>query len=253
MVLCERLNQWFKPDREQAGAQRKRECMEHIVTLRLLTNTVSLKKIKLFVAFIDFSKAYDVVPRKKLFTVMKGLGCGAVTVAALVAVYRTTQTIIGCAVLTASQGVTQGFPTSCFLFVMFVNMLIRSVKENCRPEVFIEWLQILMFMDDTVLLSTSRENMYIKLRILQKYCKEYGMRVNSAKTKLFVINGETGNKEPFNVDEMKVEHCVSYLYLGSPFTCDGSVSSAVKIHAKNKLRHVLKFISFLRKIMTSPL
>ncbi len=145
---------------------------------------------------------------------MKCLGCGVVMLAALVAMYRTTESIIGSAVLTASQEVRQESPTSCVLFAMFVNMLIRSVKENCRPEVFIEWLQILMFMDDTVLLSTSRENMYIKLKILQKYCKEYGMRVNSAKTKFFVINGEIGDKEPFNVDEMKVKHCVSYMYLG---------------------------------------
>lgn len=249
MVLCERLNQWFKPDREQAGAQKKRGCIEHIVTLRLLTNTARLKKIKLFVVFIDFSKAYDIVPRKTLFTVMKGLGCGAVMLAAMVAMYRTTESVIGAAVLSASQGVRQGSPTSCFLFVMFVNMLIRSVKEKCRPEVFIEWLKILMFMDDTVLLSTSRENMYIKLRILQEYCKEYGMRINSAKTKFFVINGGLGDKEPFSVGgtSMKVEHCDSYMYLGSPFTCDGSVSSAVKVHAKNKLCHVLKFISFLKK------
>lgn len=99
--------------------------------------------------------------------------------AAMVAMYRTTESIIGSAVLTTSKGVRQGSPTSCFLFVMFVNILIRSVNEKCRPEVFIDWLQILMFMDDTV--STSRENMYTKLRILQNYCKDYGMSVNSAK------------------------------------------------------------------------
>ena len=104
-----------------------------------------------------------------------------------------------------------------------------------------------MFMDDTVLLSTSRENMYTKLRILQEYCNEYGMRVSNAKTKFFVINGEIGDNDPFNVDGMVVEHCDSYIYLGSPFTCDGLVSSAVRLHAKNKLCHVLKFISFLKK------
>lgn len=46
---------------------------------------------------------------------------------------------------------------------------------------------------------------------------------------------------------MIVNSCTSYLYLGSPFTCDGSVSSAVKMHAKNKLRQVLKYVNFLKK------
>ena len=49
--------------------------------------------------------------------------------------------------------------------------------------------------------------MYTKLRILKEYCNEYGMRVNSAKTKVFVINGEAGDKEPFNMDGMIVEQC----------------------------------------------
>ncbi len=70
---------------------------------------------------------------------------------------------------------------------------------------------------------------------------------------MFVINGEAGDKVSFSVDGMIVEHCVSYIYLGSPFTCDCSGSSAVKLHAKNKLCHVLKFISFLKKITISPL
>ena len=183
MILCERLSQWFKPDREQAGAQRKRGCIEHIVTLRFITNAARMKRFKLFVVFVDFSKAYDIVPRKKLFMVMKRLGCGAVMLAALVAMYRTTESIIGSVVLAASQGVRQGSPTSCFLFIIFVNVLIRNVKVKCQSERFIEWLQILMFMDDTVLLSVTRENMCRKLKILCDYCDEYGMRVNNEKKK----------------------------------------------------------------------
>ena len=35
-LLYNRLRQWYKPDREQAGAQEKRGCLEHIVTLRLI-------------------------------------------------------------------------------------------------------------------------------------------------------------------------------------------------------------------------
>ena len=51
MVLCCRLEQWFVPYREQAGAQRGRGCLEHLVTLRLLTDYSRQKKKKLFVTF----------------------------------------------------------------------------------------------------------------------------------------------------------------------------------------------------------
>ena len=86
-----------------------------------------------------------------------------------------------------------------------------------------------------------------KLEILHRFCDEYGMKINVSKTKFFLINGVVGDTRPMHVDGMTIEHCDSYNYLGSPFTCDGSVTSAVKEHARSKLCHVLKFVSFVKK------
>ena len=65
-ILCNRLSTWFIPDQEQADAQAKRSCMEHIVSLRLLIDFVICKRKKQFVVFVDFSKVYDQVPRAAL-------------------------------------------------------------------------------------------------------------------------------------------------------------------------------------------
>ncbi len=72
--------------------------------------------------FIDFSQAYDRVPRNTLFEVLKRMGCGAVMLGALVAMYRATHTA---ALITATIPVRQGSPTSCILFVLFINDLIK--------------------------------------------------------------------------------------------------------------------------------
>ena len=137
MVLCSKLNQWFCPYREQAGAQSKRGCTEHIVSLQLLTDIARQQKMKLFVVFVDFSKAYDMVPRDKLFIILKRLGCGMRMLAALEAMYRVTESVIGGAVMTASRGVRQGSPTSCLLFILFMNELIRILKEQCGSDGFL--------------------------------------------------------------------------------------------------------------------
>ena len=50
-VLTNRLANWFKPDREQAGAQPKRSCTEHILALRLIMDYCFHKKKKLFILF----------------------------------------------------------------------------------------------------------------------------------------------------------------------------------------------------------
>ena len=55
------------------------------------------------------------------------------------------------------------------------------------------------------------------------------------------------------MNDLKVVHCNLYVYLGSPFTSDGSISSAVKAHANVKMTHVLKVVSFINKNNGVPL
>ena len=247
MVLCNRLELWFKPYREQAGAQRGRGCIEHIVSLRLLTDYAKKKKKKLFITFVDFSKAYDLVPRHMLFSVLKRLGCGAVMLGAISAMYSITQSIIGTAIITTVIGVRQGSPTSCLLFILYVNDLIKLLKDTCEPDGFLSWLHLLMLMDDTVLLATSRVNIIKKVNLLIKFCDKYGMVINESKTKLMVINGSCIDKESIAIHSLVIKHCHIYTYLGSPFTSDGSISSAIKVHAQEKMAHFHKFISFIEK------
>ena len=100
-ILNRRLGQWFQPDREQAGSQRGRGCIEHIMALRLLINFARHKRQKLCLLFIDFSKAYDRVPRYKLLERMTSLGCGAAMTRAIAAIYTNTKMILETATITA--------------------------------------------------------------------------------------------------------------------------------------------------------
>lgn len=156
MVLCLRLERWFTPYREQAGAQRGRGCLEHVVTLHILTDLARKKRKRLFVTFIDFSKAYDLVPRHILIRTLKRLGCGMVMLVDIGAMYSLTESVIGTALFATNLGIRQGSPTSCLLFVIYVNDLIKLVKENCEDDGFLKWLHVLILMNDTVMLSSSR-------------------------------------------------------------------------------------------------
>lgn len=74
LVLSSRLNSWFVPYREQAGSQKGRGCIEHMVTLRLLMDMARKKRLKLFVTFVDFAISYDRVPQTVLFRILKRKG-----------------------------------------------------------------------------------------------------------------------------------------------------------------------------------
>ncbi len=117
-----------------------------------------------------------------LFRVLQRLGCGSVMLCALVAIYTLTESVLGTSVVLISMRVRQGSQTSCLLFILFVAELIKIMKGGCSPDGFLQWLHILVLMDDTVLMSTTRYNM-MKVSLLQDYCSEYGVMINQSKIK----------------------------------------------------------------------
>ena len=251
-LLCSLSNgAWFHLDREQAGAQKGRGCTEQIVTLRLLFEYALSKRALLFVVFVDFSKAYDNVPRAALARTLKALGCGSLMMA-ITGLYYDTRMLLGAAVITATVGVRQGSPTSCFLYTLYVNELVRDLKRLCGEDGYLSWLHSLLLMDDTVLLATSREQAIKKVKILMAYCQKSGMRINQDKTKFMVINGNSGSRAPIVIDNEKVDNCESYVYLGAVFTQDAKIESVLAIDCKDKYKHVLKFFTFVAKNCNFP-
>ena len=251
-VLTNRLLLWYKVCREQAGAQSLRGCIEHIVTLRLIIEVFVRKKTKLFIVFVDFKKAYDLVPRNRLFEILIDLGCGATMLAALMAIYQDTSSILGSTIITSTIGVRQGSPTSCYLFVIFVDVLILMFKSRCLPEPILQWLHCLMLMDDTIIFATSREKVIEKLNILNEYCVKNGMKVNESKTKFMAINGSPMDKVSFMMGSHRVRHCDSYIYLGVPITADGRNDSTLNMHLENKNKELNKLYIFLAANYDAP-
>ena len=251
-VINNRLIAWYTPPREQAGGQAKRCCVELVLTLRLWITYCKHKRIKLFIAFIDFSKAYDRVPRGKLFSLLLSLGCGVAMLGALMSLYSVTSCLLGTVLITCTIGVRQGSPTSVFLFIVYVDVLIKLMKTRSPLDGFLSWLHILMLMDDTVIFATSRGKLKEKLDVLREYCQEYGMQVNETKTEFMVINGTAEDRETIVVGDLTVKHCTSYVYLGVIVTENGSAIASLKAHIADKKKHLNRLQIFLSRNYDAP-
>ncbi len=224
-VINNRLRHWIAIDKTQAGAQKGRGCIEQILTLRLLIDLCKYRHWKLYIVFADFCKAYDKVPRHKLLNCLRLRGCGARMLLAIWAMYKCTRYVLRSAVISATVGVRQGASTSCLLFALYVDFLVRTMKERYASDGFLGTLHMLLLMDDTVILATTRQAAAKKFQILLDYCSEFGMRVNEQKTKLMVINGSVTDRTSLTVGTMTLGYTDRYVYLGGHFTDDGQINS----------------------------
>ena len=250
-ILGNRLKLWMHVDSCQAGGQEKRGCTEHIIALRLLFDYAKKEKKKLFVIFVDFSKAYDKVPRKVLFEILKKLGCGKRFLSALMAIYKYTLNILNSEYIKATAGVKQGGPMSCILFIIYLNVMVVMIRALGNDS-FLRDLHLMVLMDDTVLVASSKELAIKKFRVLMTFCQQYGMEVNQLKTNLMVVNGNGKDREEFECMGVTVKHAKSYIYLGSPFTEDGKIQNVIAMHIKTRTADLNKFRIFCKVNATMP-
>ena len=236
---------------DTVGLPEERGCIEHVLGLRLLIDYAITEKVKLFVLFVDFSKAYDKVPRRSLFHVLKNLGCGKRFLRALISIYKNTINILNSEYVKATVGVKQGGPMSCLLFIIYLDILAVMIKA-LGDDSFLQDIHALMLMDDTVLLASTRERIIEKFTVLMKFCKKYGMVINELKTQMMVINGTKADRFDFTVGDVTVKHTTSYIYLGSPFTENGKMGDVIQLHIKTRTKDLNKFRVFCKKNETMP-
>ena len=251
-IITNRLKLWFKPSPEQIGDQKGRGCFENLVTLRLLSEYALMKKHKLYVVYIDFSKAFDLMSRKCLLDFLVIAGCSFIMTLAIKTMYTNTYLVLGSACITAIMGVKHGSPSSCFFFVFYLDFMVKMIKEACPNDGFLKNLACLLMIDDTVIFATNRNNCIKKMDALLTFCKKYGMKVNLDKSKFYVIHAETYDKEPIVIKDLTFKWCDSYTYLGHSFTCDGSTNSDISAQFNLKKCEYFKFCSFLKINKSMP-
>ena len=155
MILALRFSLWYQPLPEQAGGQRKRGCEEQILVVCLLIDIARKTKRPLFLAFIDYRKAYDKLNRSIFLCMLVAKGCGAKFVKAVSKSVSKTTGVIGNEQFSATEGVKQGSCTSCPMFCFYVDATIEAVKA-CGEDGWLGNLNLLLFMDDTVIFATSQ-------------------------------------------------------------------------------------------------
>ena len=187
------------------------------------------KNKKLYVAFVDFRKAFDTVKRNVLWNVLLQLGITGNTCNTPRAMYPSVLSCVRCNprntdYFNCMQGLKQGCLVSPVLFSYLINELVSEIL--LRGEHGIQLLPreielfLLMFADDIALLSSTPVGLQNQLNVLCEVANRLGLLVNLEKTKIVVFRngGYLARAERWYYGRELVSVASSYTYLGLKFT-----------------------------------
>lgn len=265
-VLQKRLVKYLEGTKklrpEQGGFRSERECIEHIL---ILTETLRRRKaqgLKSYVAFIDFSKAFDLVWRDGLWFKLHECGVKGKMLRVIRALYKHTEATVRVngSFTEAFQillGVRQGGVLSPTLFLVFINDLLdklvalkigvvvpglKSTSGFKKPDL----LAGLLWADDVAIVADSPEGLQTAFDLITSWCNEWLMTVNNGKCGVMIVgtnpkvDHESLQKlvetKPFKLSGRNVDLCQVYKYLGVQISYDLSWGAAIsaRIEATRK-------------------
>ena len=191
-----RLESHGKRDKVQDGFRRYHSTVDHLVTFRIIAEEFRNTKTNLFCCFVDFRKAFDMVPRKNLWNRLEEI---KVPLELRVVAIRMYENVIAkfkniegwSKEINYNIRAKQGCPLSPTLFCIYIDKL-EDCLENVGcvgPTLTDIVINLLLYANDIILLARTRipHDLGEKLIILIVFCSNMRMTFNIDNTKVMII------------------------------------------------------------------
>ena len=249
-ILNKRLGDYLETflllNENQSGFRKGYSTVDSIFTLHLLFELIRQKKKKktLFCASNDFAKAFHTVWRPGLWSKLLNSSINGKMYDVIVKMYSNIKSRIFNGkefsdFFPCNVGVRQGENLSPKLFSLYVNDLedffhneniigLESISKILEEQLhsYIN-LFIILFADDTVLLSESELDLQKQLSALSHFCVRWKLKVNVEKSKIVIFSkGRRLNDYLFYYNDVPIEVVDDFVYLGVLFSRTGSFVKA---------------------------
>ena len=219
----------------------------HIILNNLVHKYCHKRKKKIFGCFVDFSKAFDSVPRNLLLEKLRKHNITGKIFDIIKTIYTNDQASVKFGnkfspKFRTNQGVRQGCVLSPLLFNIFL-CDIQETFDKCgnNPKLNNEEISCLIWADDILILSESEEGLQAKLDNLATYCQKNKLEVNTDKTKTMIFT-KSGRllRNKFHYRGTELENVRNYKYLGFIVTPSGEIKSGLEDLRIRALRALAK-------------
>ena len=169
----------------QAGFRKNRSTADHIFTAAGIVQKYLCKpKGRMYGLYVDFSKAFDRVPHKMLFSQLMKIGLHGDMLKTIMDMYSKLESCVQSEnsltkTFKCKLGTRQGCMLSPLLFALYLNQYIEMCQlENCKGvflnNIFYN-LCLLLYADDILQCTDSVGRLQKQVDTLGKYCFTSGM------------------------------------------------------------------------------
>ena len=262
-IINNRLQEWVEENNItgefQAGFKRNYSTVDHMYTLMAFVQKQFSLNRKLYVAFIDFEKAFDTVNRTILWPILLKSGVQGKLLRCIMSMYACVRAKVRCGgkmtdYIQCTSGVKQGDVCSPILFSLFINELTAEVVRNGKHGAqFIDdmlELFILLLADDVVLLAETVVGLQSQLNCLSRAANSLQLKVNLNKSNIIVFRkgGYLSIREKWTYNGLVMPVVNVYKYLGIYFSTKLSFSFACSDLASRGKRALLTIMQKLSSL-----
>ncbi|KAI8513321.1 hypothetical protein Bbelb_099600 [Branchiostoma belcheri] len=196
----------------QCGFRAERSTTDMIFSVRQLQEKCREQQKPLYIAFIDLTKAFDLVSRKGLFQLLKKIGCPPQLLSIIISFHEDMKGVV------SYDGETsQPFEIrSVHLHTRSDGKLFNLARLRAKTKVRTVLIRDLLFADDAALTAHVEQELQQMINQFAHACKEFALIISIKKT---VVMGQDVPRPPaITLDTEVLEVTDHFTYLGSTVT-----------------------------------